>query len=151
MDVFAFASQSETQGMVLAEAMAAGVPVVAVDAPGVREMVVDGRNGRLLSTEQTETFSSALGWVASLSSNRRKRLSQAAKETGAQFSSTRSTVLALNRYQSLLGQGHGQKHVEGTLWLSALSLIETEWDLWSNRAHAARVALTGARGQEGGS
>ena len=28
MDVFAFSSQSETQGMVLAEAMAAGVPVV---------------------------------------------------------------------------------------------------------------------------
>ena len=41
MDVFAFASQSETQGMVLVEAMAAGVPVVAVDASGVRE-VVDG-------------------------------------------------------------------------------------------------------------
>ncbi len=34
MDVFAFTSQTETQGMVLAEAMAAGVPVVAVDAPG---------------------------------------------------------------------------------------------------------------------
>ncbi len=34
MDVFVFASQSETQGMVLAEAMAAGVPVIAVAAPG---------------------------------------------------------------------------------------------------------------------
>ncbi len=33
MDVFAFASQTETQGMVLTEAMAAGLPVVAVDAP----------------------------------------------------------------------------------------------------------------------
>ncbi|HEX6199264.1 MAG TPA: glycosyltransferase, partial [Thermoanaerobaculia bacterium] len=38
MDVFAFASHSETQGMVLTEAMAAGVPVVAVDASGVREV-----------------------------------------------------------------------------------------------------------------
>ena len=34
MDVFVFSSQSETQGMVLAEAMAAGVPAVALDAPG---------------------------------------------------------------------------------------------------------------------
>jgi glycosyltransferase involved in cell wall biosynthesis len=33
MDVFAFCSRSETQGLVLAEAMAAGVPVVALDAP----------------------------------------------------------------------------------------------------------------------
>jgi glycosyltransferase involved in cell wall biosynthesis len=39
MDVFVFASQSETQGLVLTEAMAAGIPVVAVDAPGVREVV----------------------------------------------------------------------------------------------------------------
>ena len=36
MDVFVFASQSETQGLVMTEAMAAGIPVVAVDAPGVR-------------------------------------------------------------------------------------------------------------------
>src|SRR5690606_36914192 len=48
MDVFAFASLSETQGMVLAEAMAAGVPVVALNASGVREMVRDGSNGFLL-------------------------------------------------------------------------------------------------------
>src|SRR5690606_3392577 len=34
MDLFAFASFSETQGMVLTEAMAAGLPVVALDAPG---------------------------------------------------------------------------------------------------------------------
>lgn len=33
MRVFAFASKSETQGMVLTEAMAAGLPVVALDAP----------------------------------------------------------------------------------------------------------------------
>jgi glycosyltransferase involved in cell wall biosynthesis len=33
--------------MVLTEAMAAGVPVVAMDAPWVRESIVDGRNGFL--------------------------------------------------------------------------------------------------------
>ena len=29
----------ETQGLVVAEAMAVGIPVVAVDAPGIREVV----------------------------------------------------------------------------------------------------------------
>ncbi len=48
LDVFAFASHSETQGMVLAEAMAAGVPVVALDASGSRDVVRDGVNGRLV-------------------------------------------------------------------------------------------------------
>ena len=42
MDIFAFASFSETQGMVLAEAMAAGLPAVALDASGVREVVRNG-------------------------------------------------------------------------------------------------------------
>ncbi|MCC5845768.1 MAG: glycosyltransferase [Verrucomicrobia bacterium] len=43
MDCFVFASQTETQGIVLAEAMAAGNPVVALDGPGVREIVADGK------------------------------------------------------------------------------------------------------------
>jgi len=56
MDVFAFASFSETQGLVLIEAMMAGVPVVALDAPGVREVVIDGRNGRLLDRDADAPF-----------------------------------------------------------------------------------------------
>ncbi|HSL91226.1 MAG TPA: glycosyltransferase, partial [Candidatus Limnocylindrales bacterium] len=63
MDVFAFASLTETQGMVLAESMAAGVPVVAVDAPGVREIVRDGENGRLLPRVDREAFGEALRWI----------------------------------------------------------------------------------------
>ncbi|MFA5276387.1 MAG: glycosyltransferase, partial [Candidatus Omnitrophota bacterium] len=46
MDVFAFASLSETQGIVLIEAMAAGLPVVALDAPGARDVIEDYHNGR---------------------------------------------------------------------------------------------------------
>lgn len=44
-DLFLFASQSETQGIVLLEAMAAGLPVVAVSGSGVNDVVQDGVNG----------------------------------------------------------------------------------------------------------
>jgi 1,2-diacylglycerol 3-alpha-glucosyltransferase len=44
-DLFASASRSETQGLVLAEALALGVPVVAVDGPGVADSVRDGVDG----------------------------------------------------------------------------------------------------------
>ena len=64
MDVFAFASVSETQGLVLAEAMAAGVPAVALDGPGVREVLRDGLNGRLLQSADEASFARALHWVA---------------------------------------------------------------------------------------
>ncbi len=47
-DAFAFASTSETQGLVMLEAMAAGLPVVVVNAPGNRDLTVDGVNGFLV-------------------------------------------------------------------------------------------------------
>jgi glycosyltransferase involved in cell wall biosynthesis len=46
-DLFVFSSVTETQGLVLIEAMAAGIPVVAVRAYGVQDMVDDGVNGYL--------------------------------------------------------------------------------------------------------
>lgn len=44
-DVFVFASTSETQGMVILEAMASGMPVVAIRASGIDDFVVDGITG----------------------------------------------------------------------------------------------------------
>ena len=44
-DLFVFASKSETQGMVILEAMAAGMPVVAVRSSGIDDVVRDGHNG----------------------------------------------------------------------------------------------------------
>jgi len=46
-DIFVFPSVTETQGIVIAEAKAAGLPVVAVAAYGVSEMVQDGDDGFL--------------------------------------------------------------------------------------------------------
>jgi glycosyltransferase involved in cell wall biosynthesis len=48
-DLFVFSSMTETQGLVLIEAMAAGLPVVAVRAYGVQDMVDNGVNGFLTS------------------------------------------------------------------------------------------------------
>jgi len=44
-DIFLFASKSETQGMVILEAMAAGLPVVAVRSSGIDDVVRQGFNG----------------------------------------------------------------------------------------------------------
>ena len=44
-DLFLFTSKSETQGIVLLEAMAAENPVIAVDASGVCDVVCNGKNG----------------------------------------------------------------------------------------------------------
>lgn len=53
-DLFLFASLSETQGIVLLEAMAVATPVLAVNATGVRDVVVNGRNGYMTYMSEEE-------------------------------------------------------------------------------------------------
>jgi 1,2-diacylglycerol 3-alpha-glucosyltransferase len=48
-DLFAFTSRTETQGLVLAEALAAGLPAVAVEGPGVGESVRGGIDGTVVA------------------------------------------------------------------------------------------------------
>ncbi len=144
MDVFAFASHSETQGMVLTEAMAAGLPTVALDAPGAREVVRDGRNGRLLPREDSDEFAASLEWVLE-NPERREMLRQAARETAEEFSMPRCAERALAIYGQLLEETKTSKahHAQDAAnpWEAALRLIEAQWDLWSAKAHAAGTAV----------
>ncbi|MEK7598160.1 MAG: glycosyltransferase [Patescibacteria group bacterium] len=53
-DIFVYASKSETQGMILTEAMYSGLPIVAVRAPGARDIVLDGETGFLVPENNKE-------------------------------------------------------------------------------------------------
>ncbi|MBK1699456.1 glycosyltransferase [Thiococcus pfennigii] len=54
-DVFVFASRTETQGLVVLEALALGLPVVSTAVMGTREVLVDGR-GSLIAEEDEADF-----------------------------------------------------------------------------------------------
>ena len=58
-DIFVYASKSETQGTVITEAMAMGLPIVAVRATGIKDQVVNSSNGFLVKEEKNE-FCSAI-------------------------------------------------------------------------------------------
>ena len=51
-DIFATASKTETQGLTVIEAMAASLPVVAVDDESFRNVIIDGLNGHLFDTKK---------------------------------------------------------------------------------------------------
>ncbi len=135
IDVFAFASQSETQGMVLNEAMAAGTPVVAVDAPGVRDIVIDKVNGRLIPSENEEDLSQALSWVFDQPLPERKKLINAAKETAKNYSIEQSAAKALKVYEELIA-AKSLKEKSKRKWPVLFRQASAELKLFSNFAKA---------------
>jgi len=141
MDLFAFASRSETQGMVLTEAMAAALPVVAIDANGVREVVRDYSNGRLLHGESIEAFAAALQWMAELPAEQYRDLQRAALDTAEAFSMAHSADKALSCYASLRERMSTDKSEQEEHWHHLLNLIKVEWEILKGIGSATDAAL----------
>lgn len=130
MDVFAFASKSETQGMVLTEAMAAGNPVVALDATGVREVVRDTINGRLLMTDSIPEYVQALSWVYERDDAQKRELIQSARTMADEFSLDATADRALLYYETLINERRIEWDEQTDSSLEKLlRYIGAEWDI----------------------
>ncbi|GAB4351738.1 MAG: glycosyltransferase family 4 protein [Oricola sp.] len=142
MDIFAFSSLSETQGLVLAEAMASGTPVAALDAPGAREVVRDGENGRLVSAAASpDEFARALAGLVALDKTRAAAMRAQAGNTAQAFSAD----IALNRtvtlYESLCAHAAPPVKPSTDLWETAKRRIAREVELLGNVAQAVSDAV----------
>ncbi len=85
-DLFTFASVTETQGLVVTEAMAVGTPVVAVGKMGVAE-VMAGDKGGILVKEDVDEFTAAVFKILedkALYEAKRKEAFEYAKEWSAE-------------------------------------------------------------------
>jgi glycosyltransferase involved in cell wall biosynthesis len=149
MDLFVFSSKSETQGMVLAEAMAAEIPVIALDASGTRDIIKDGENGRLLPEDTSApTFAAE---ITGFFREREKAESwkKSAAQTARELSRTTIAEKLARLYESLPRdvprEGTG---VEGTpyAWDEFLRTVKTEWKLLTEK----RDALLKVVKKEGG-
>lgn len=140
MDLFVFCSLTETQGMVLAEAMAAGCPVIALDGSGVRDVVADGENGRLLPADaDAQTLAEVLR-AAVEQDDQRQRWADTARETAQQFDRSRCAAAVMELYASLDRQAVDER-VDWDWWDRLQARIEAEWTLLSSKAESAGRGL----------
>jgi glycosyltransferase involved in cell wall biosynthesis len=127
-DLFVFSSCSETQGMVLVEAMAGTTPVIALDADAIRDLVVDGLNGRLLPGACSEKEYAAAIVDAVNAPDLRSAWAKQARETATAF----DMPLLASRLESLykeLKLMPRHRHKQGTMSFGLIgSFIETIWE-----------------------
>lgn len=98
-DLFTFASTSETFGMVIIEAMASGLPVLAVSAPGAIDIITDGFDGMLVEDDVSD-FAARLELLIK-NKDLRKRLARGAFYTAQRYSIDNISDQMLNLYQRL--------------------------------------------------
>src|SRR5258705_4685885 len=100
-DLFLFSSETETQGLVLAEAHACALPAVAVRASGVDEVVRDGETGLLTKSDAQDLADAAIGLL--LDADRRLGMGRAARELAERdFSAMRQVEVMAGLYRPLL-------------------------------------------------
>jgi len=103
-DLFLFASLSETQGIVLLEAMATGTPVLAVNASGVCDVVVNGKNGYMTYMSEIE-YGNRLD---ALLKQNRTYMEQGAIETARKYEAQEIAKMAAVYYNRAI-QNHKQE------------------------------------------
>lgn len=99
-DLFLFASRSETQGIVLLEAMAARNPVIALEATGVEDVIENGRNGYMTVPDE-KCWAECIRQVLEQDSLHH-RMSEGAFQTAKKYSAVRIARTAEQSYRQVL-------------------------------------------------
>lgn len=108
-DLFVFPSLTETQGLVIGEAMAAGLPVVALEASGSRDLIENGREGFLCQPSEEE-FARAVEAIIR-DGGLRARMSAAARDRSSRLSARATTLQLVRVYEQLLHAGSVRRTV----------------------------------------
>jgi len=86
MDVFVLSSLREGLPLAVLEAMAAGVPVIATDVGGVKEVVTDGEDGLLVPVGDSQALAEAIARVLGDQDLRERLIANAKRKVEAYFS-----------------------------------------------------------------
>ena len=134
MDFFVFASNTETQGLVIAEALACGVPVVSLKTGVITEIIRDDFNGYLAYDESE--FTDALKHAASLPSRRLLRLRRNASQSVCGFHREICAGRALKIYEKLIIKNFTLRSSDDNAWSKTARMLKAEMDIIANMTKA---------------
>lgn len=111
-DAFVFASRTETQGLVLLEAMATGVPVVSTAVMGTRDVLASGK-GALVAEDDLEDFTSKVTRLLRDPVLRRRLADEARIEVARRWRAEATAERMLDLYAELVAERsrHGLRRV----------------------------------------
>ncbi len=143
IDAFVFCSKTETQGMVITEAMSAGVPVVALDATGISDVLRDGQNGYLVKNENKDEFADALEKLKNLDGKKQHKMKKHARKTAEEFSIENSVKKMLAVYKDVITGFRKDTEKDESFWEKALKQIKAELSMFNNAVKAVEKGLSG--------
>ena len=100
-DIFIYSSKTETQGLVMLEAAASELPIVAIKDLAFKNILIDSFNGYLVVDENIKEFSQKVIKILK-SPKMSKKMSQNSKILAQKFSVSNQTNKLLTLYQSLI-------------------------------------------------
>lgn len=116
-DIFIFSSRTETQGLVLLEAMAQGVPVVSTAELGTRDVLKEGQ-GVWIAKEELGDFSEKIINMLG-NSEARQALSVSGREYAHGWSASKQAERMLGFYQAVIAPSELGKHALAPSLLAA--------------------------------
>lgn len=99
-DAFVTASVTEVHPLSVIEALAAGLPVVGIQSPGVGDIIEDGVTGYLAPEEDLAVYTAKISRIVT-DSEARERMGRKAKEVSSIYSIENTTRIMSDRYQKL--------------------------------------------------
>lgn len=109
-DIFTFPSITDTQGIVNIEAMAAGVPVIAVNRLGPTDIIKDGKNGYLVDLNIVD-FRAKIEYLLNENSLR-KKMGKEARKTVEVFSAKNCALKMEKLYEQTIARFRQQSKAE---------------------------------------
>jgi 1,2-diacylglycerol 3-alpha-glucosyltransferase len=108
-DAFVTASVTEVHPLSVIEAMAAGLPVLGIQSPGVGDTIEDGKTGFLSPEEDLAAFTARMMRLV-IDHENRKVMASRAREAAENYAVEKTVQLVLKRYKEVIEKAAPRKN-----------------------------------------